>query len=433
VTQRVTRLRRTFMCAVAIGALVAAVLVLAPDAQARTFKDVGENDWFYHAVEAIVAEGGATGYSDGTFRPYEPVTRAQFTVMVASVLHLPDGDGTVFRDVRSTDSFAKAAGALYQAAILQGDTAGMFRPHALLSREQAASLAMRAVSFRLARDATVGDAQVNLMTDSAEAAPWLGALRDRNSIAGAHALAVSNAVRTGIVQGFSDQRFYPFLDLTRGQAAGIIYKALWAPLVVSDTPPAEVPAEGGYPTLEKGSSGPMVGWIERRLAALSYRPGAEDGVFDAATADAVMAFQKVERLKRDGTAPDAVQRRLAAAMTPSPRKVAGGSRMEVDLTRQVLFVVKNNRVQWTIPVASGREGMRTPTGTFTIQRKLPYWRESHLGFLYKPAYFYGGYAIHGAHSVPPYPASHGCVWVAVSTMDRLYPLLPIGTRVDIYY
>ena len=107
--------------------------------------------------------------------------------------------------------------------------------------------------------------------------------------------------------------------------------------------------------------------------------------------------------------------------------------MEIDLTRQVLFLVKAGRVEYTIPIASGAEGTRTPTGTFSIQRKLPYWRESHLGLLYKPSYFYGGYAIHGSYSVPAYPASHGCVRVAVSTMDWLYPLLPIGTRVDIYY
>jgi lipoprotein-anchoring transpeptidase ErfK/SrfK len=146
-----------------------------------------------------------------------------------------------------------------------------------------------------------------------------------------------------------------------------------------------------------------------------------------------MAFQKVERLQRTGTATDAVQRTLAGAVAPVPRKSVSGTRVEIDLTRQVLFFVKSGRVQWTIPVASGADGTRTPTGTFSIQRKLPYWRESYLGLLYKPSYFYGGYAIHGSHSVPAYPASHGCVRVGVGTMDWLYPLLPIGTRVDVYY
>ena len=113
---------------------------------------------------------------------------------------------------------------------------------------------------------------------------------------------------------------YPLLDLTRGQAAGILYEGLLLPLVMSAEPPETLPAEARYPTLGKGSAGPVVAWIERRLAALSYRPGAVDGVYDSATADAVMAFQKVERLERTGKASDAVQRRLASASTPLPRR-----------------------------------------------------------------------------------------------------------------
>ena len=34
--------------------------------------------------------------------------------------------------------------------------------------------------------------------------------------------------------------------------------------------------------------------------------------------------------------------------------------------------------------------------------------------MYRPNYFYGGYAVHGMTSVPAYPASHGCVRMMVS-------------------
>ena len=37
------------------------------------------------------------------------------------------------------------------------------------------------------------------------------------------------------------------------------------------------------------------------------------------------------------------------------------------------------------------------------------WRDAPLGMLWRPKYFNGGIAVHGAPSVPPYPASHGCV------------------------
>lgn len=442
-----TRLLHPATLLLLLGFVILFGMFAAP-AQAQTFSDVGRGDWFYEAVEALAGEEAVGGYGDGTFHPYEPITRAQFAAMIAGVLHLPPGDGTVFSDVRGSDWFAGAVGALYEVGVVQGGEGGVFAPAAAISRQQAASLTMRAVAYRLSLvpppsaegEPLAGEGESGsqtgaavLMTDPAEAAPWLGGFRDRGSIAAVHALAVANAYRAGIVTGFADQRFYPFLDLTRGQAAGVVYEALLLPLTMADESPSAVEAESGYPTLGKGSSGAVVAWMERRLAALSYRPGAIDGVYDAGTTDAVMAFQKVERLERSGKAGDAVQRRLASAVAPSPRKSLTANRVEIDLTRQVLFVVRANAVQWTIPIASGREGWRTPTGTFSIQRKLPYWRESYLGLLYKPAYFHGGYAIHGSPSVPPYPASHGCVRVAVGTMDDLYPLLPIGLRVDIYY
>ena len=116
--------------------------------------------------------------------------------------------------------------------------------------------------------------------------------------------------------------------------------------------------------------------------------------------------------------------------------------MEVDLSRQVLFLVEDGRVTEIYDTSTGSgqpyevDGdvriARTPLGTFAIGRKIDGWRESVLGTLYRPAYFYGGYAIHGNPSVPPYPASHGCVRVTNQVMDRLFDRLDYGTPVLVY-
>jgi lipoprotein-anchoring transpeptidase ErfK/SrfK len=47
-------------------------------------------------------------------------------------------------------------------------------------------------------------------------------------------------------------------------------------------------------------------------------------------------------------------------------------------------------------------------------------------------YFTGGYAIHGNPSVPPYPASHGCVRVPMWAAPVLYDEMPDGTVVYVY-
>jgi lipoprotein-anchoring transpeptidase ErfK/SrfK len=405
--------------------------VIAPSpAQAQSFTDVHPDDWFGPAVEALAAEAVVSGFPDGSFRPYDPVTRSQFAVMLATMLHLPTHYVDPFDDVGPGDWYAGAVGALYEVGIVWGIPGGTFNPSAELERQQAATFIVRALAYR---NISQPDLLVDLITDAAEGSSWLVGFKDRGSIGSNHALAVADAFRLGFVSGYDDSRFYPFVTLTRAQAVGMLHTALGMALDPRTEQPQPVAAEDEYPTLKEGAAGPLAAWAERRLAALSYRPGSVDGVFDDETADAMMAFQKVEGLPRTGTAPDNVVRALTGAATPAPRRSAWGSRVEIDLTRQVMLVIGNNRVEATIPVATGRAGWRTPTGTFSVQRKLSYWRKSELGLLYKPAYFRGGYAIHGSYSVPASPASHGCVRVAVSTMDWLYPLLPIGTRVDIYY
>ena len=74
----------------------------------------------------------------------------------------------------------------------------------------------------------------------------------------------------------------------------------------------------------------------------------------------------------------------------------------------------------------------TPLGSFAIQRKIDGWRKSKLGLLWRPAYFTGGYALHGAYSVPPFPASHGCIRITITAMDRWYAKLPVGTPMLVY-
>jgi hypothetical protein len=426
------RLRTALLSAVVVVAVAALIMFGGPGshAQAQTFTDVNEADRFYAAVEALAGQGVIGGHPDGSFRPYEPVTRAQFAFAMAALLHMTSTNSPVFTDVFPGEWFTGAVEALYEAGIVQGSADGSFGPDVELSRQQATTLIMRAYAYGPRGHAAAGAA---LLTQDDEIGLWLGGFRDRAAIAPIHRASVANALRLGVVSGFDDGRFYPFLNLTRAQAAGVLYAALVATPSVRPDPPVLVADEGAYPVVEKGSQGPLVGWIERRLAAISYQPGPIDGLFDERTAEAVMAFQKVEGLDRTGAAGAAVLSGLILAERPPVGRHGTGKRVEVDLSRQVLFLIADDIVEMTVPVASGREGWRTPTGGFSVERKLPYWRRSALGLLYKPVYFRGGYAIHGSYSVPPYPASHGCVRVSVSTMDVLYPLIPPGMRVDVYY
>jgi N-acetylmuramoyl-L-alanine amidase len=196
--------------------------------------------------------------------------------------------------------------------------------------------------------------------------------------------------------------------------------------------------------LRIGMSGADVKALQNRLISLRYIDvRSATGVFDSGTHHAVVAFQKLHRLTRDGIVGPITRSKLAAPTIPKPRVPRSGGYYEVDLTRQVLFGFSGSTViriadtstgtgrTYTRP--SGGTGVAiTPTGTFRIQRKIDGWRQSDLGLLWRPAYIYGGIAIHGSSSVPPYPASHGCIRTTIQTQNRMWNYLPIGRIVYVY-
>ncbi len=207
-------------------------------------------------------------------------------------------------------------------------------------------------------------------------------------------------------------------------------------------PPDAVPAPPTAVTaLELGAEGTHVARLQRRLTAAGFRPGETDGRFGGATHQAVLAFQKHHGLERDGVFRPSDWALLSERPTVRARSEA--DRIEIDLDRQVLYYVTANRVEFVLPVSSGNGGTftnyagnqvraRTPEGRFEFYFERPYHHTSYLGAMYKPYYFRGGYAIHGSPSVPPWPASHGCIRVTNTDMDFLRTHLELGMAIYVY-
>jgi hypothetical protein len=184
------------------------------------------------------------------------------------------------------------------------------------------------------------------------------------------------------------------------------------------------------PRLAYGTSASSVARLTSALAALHYLVP-RTSTFDGRVLDAVYAFQKVEGLPRTGVVDPAFWSRLEHVRTPRPR-YGGGDHIEVDKTRQVLFIVRDGVVTQIAPVSTGGYGHYTPEGRFAIYRKVTGFDPSPLGVLWDPMYFTGGYAIHGNPFVPPYPASHGCIRVPMWIAALLYETNDYGEPVDVY-
>jgi hypothetical protein len=179
------------------------------------------------------------------------------------------------------------------------------------------------------------------------------------------------------------------------------------------------------PPLHIGSRGRAVRLLESTLVAHHFALLHADSYFGADTLEAVYALQKLSGLSRSGRMSDAAWLALGRSTAPRPR--LRGSYIEVDKTKQVLYVVRNNVVTLIVPVSTGATG-NTPIGIFHVYSKVP-----GGAVMYYSNYFTGAFAIHGYVDVPPYPASHGCVRVPMWIATHLYGLIPMGMRVYIHY
>ena len=199
-------------------------------------------------------------------------------------------------------------------------------------------------------------------------------------------------------------------------------------------------------SLSSGMHGPDVRALQQRLVTLHYDLGGVTGTYDYDTVHAVVAFEKIQGLDRDGVVGAAVWKALDNPKVPHLRhpEDAQTAGLEVDLEHQVVLYGVNGKVRRILDSSTGggyyytgsdgtTQKAITPTGHFSVVYKRDGWVTSKLGTLYRPAYFNNsGYAVHGEGEVPPYPASHGCVRITVPAMDRLNAKLPIGLSIWIY-
>lgn len=211
---------------------------------------------------------------------------------------------------------------------------------------------------------------------------------------------------------------------------------LFVPVVTNTTSAAEP----GIRTQRVGAQERLE--AEELLSAMGYWTGPVDGVFDSGSGHALVAFQKVEGRKRTGKLTTEELEALRMAVRPLAR-YTGNAHVEIDLERQVLFVVDDSDiVTHILPVCTGNEKSyvdhgqvhraHTPRGQFRVLRKIRGMRISSLGLLYYPNYIFEGIAIHGSWSMPVYPASHGCIRIPMFAAKRFSELLPLETEVTVY-
>jgi lactocepin len=178
----------------------------------KTFADL-QTSWVKDEVEVLASRNIIQGNADGVFAPNAKLTRSQFAALLARSLNLPKAPFQgVFKDVTADQSAALEVEAAFRAGIVNGKPDETFGLNDAISREQMVLMLIRAIEYKdkalLANVTPAGD-----FTDSA-------------SISENAQDAVKIAVALNLIKGKPDQTFAPKENLTRAQAAVVVYRLL---------------------------------------------------------------------------------------------------------------------------------------------------------------------------------------------------------------
>ncbi|MCF4969530.1 S-layer homology domain-containing protein [Nostoc sp. CMAA1605] len=191
---------------------VAPFVVAAPSFAQTTFSDVSSNYWASPFIRELSQRGVIAGFPDGSFRPEEPVTRAQFAAMVNKAFQkAPERQAIGFVDVPSNYWAYNAIQQAYSIGFLSGYPGNSFRPNENIPRQQVL------VSLANGLDYAPGS----------NVEGTLQYFNDSSNIANYARSPIAAATERQIVVNYPNVRFLsPTATATRAQVAAFIYQAL---------------------------------------------------------------------------------------------------------------------------------------------------------------------------------------------------------------
>lgn len=123
-----------------------------PVAGYTSFKDVDDSQWFAASVGFMEKRGLISGYKDGSFKPHQSITRAEFARILAAYAGLEPTEGNSFTDVKKNHWAKGYIGAVQQAGLMTGNGKGRFNPSAKITRQEVCAALNKALERKPDKD-----------------------------------------------------------------------------------------------------------------------------------------------------------------------------------------------------------------------------------------------------------------------------------------
>lgn len=177
-----------------------------------SFTDVEEEFWAHDFIIGLATKGVVNGYPDGSFKPQNNVTRADFLIMLLRSLGYDTSIEVAyednFTDIEAGAYYAVACGMAKQLGIATGNPDGTFNPASYITRQDMMILAKKAVESKLGAEIKGDSSVLDKFNDKIEISPY--AVESLAAMVGA-----------GIVNGKGED-IAPKANTTRAEAATII-------------------------------------------------------------------------------------------------------------------------------------------------------------------------------------------------------------------
>lgn len=202
-----------------ILALITAVLMLIPSiavtgfadtnstSDAKQFTDV-KGHWAENDINDWVAKGLVSGYEDNTFKPDNPVTRAEFVTFIDRSFKLTQTTDISFKDVKLSDWFYADIQKAKASNLIDGYNDNTVRPNNPITREEAAAIVVRLLKLQPSSQDVLKS-----FKDLSQISYW-----SRNS--------VNAAVANGLLAGYGDNTLGPTKQITRAETIVLLNRAL---------------------------------------------------------------------------------------------------------------------------------------------------------------------------------------------------------------
>jgi hypothetical protein len=178
-----------------------------PEDCGLAFEDVPATHWAAGFIAQLACDGIVSGYSDGTFRPQNPTTRAQLAKMLAvsEGWELVSPAIATFPDVPPSHIFFRYIETAVRENVVSGYADGLFRPDGYVTRAQVAKMLVKAKGWPLETESPAVLCDVT-------PAHWAWRY-------------VQTAIANGGFRGYADGCFYPDAVATRAQLAKVLVQA----------------------------------------------------------------------------------------------------------------------------------------------------------------------------------------------------------------